>query len=673
MRRFFFVLIGTLLIAQPLETSAQSPPQKNSLYYQILTHTRNELTIDTAEESVVEFVKNIFQGKGVTLNKEKINAALVENKNVLCEPESGTPKTRTDCELLFHQIRAVATAEAQVRMLGRDLQAITAGYEFPIEGEVGRFLDLPLQYNSIISIWRTGTGSIGATATGSVRTVVLDKDSVSGPLETLGARLRFLSDEERTAAVWRYRHGYQFIRGDHGPPIWPLPPVVPFHKESDPKDPQNGLDTERQHLFRRVEDIEKALEDIWNLEAIQKIKDDPNAIDPPLKKGEIVLFVFPPKIVERTLPQNILVWARLEYADRTYAKDRKAPYTWGDIGLQWHIPIDPVAPSLIGFSSQKPILGGQYPPNPIDNKTGKPLDGLGLCVHPTGRQGYLCRARTPLGEEVCQEEIEPEPDTIILARCSEKPPSTDLKKTEEQLVCPGISWRDEKESAQGNKDKKPKTVCSIRNPSSESYRDPNFHIQDHTFYRNTIGNTACYIGQCVEESMRTHRLVSGRNTFVTQDAAYPWDPRMKSTTGGSLLTSPPLTVGPIPQYHPERILNAFDESLCQSVGLPPRTPPALCMFNELRSLAFPTDFLSTAFRLLIQTGEQFEPFFGLRNLAASIGTRISTELYAQYLQTTTKSLAELIRSANIILKEIQKTSFPDEMCPTNFDLSQPQQ
>lgn len=664
MRRFVLTLLGIFVIALPCEVAAQS------LYQQIRKNVSHELTLTTAEESVKAFLKKIFERKGVNLSDIDIDAALVENKNTLCGKKGEDPQTRPSCEILFRSVRTIAMAEAQVRMLGRDLQAITAGYEFPIEGEVGRFLDLPLQYNAIISIWRTGTGSIGAKATGSIRTVVLDKDSVSGPLGTLGAQLQSLSDEERTAAVWRYRHGYQFIRGDHGPPIWPLPPVVPFHKESDPQDPQNGLDTERQHLFRHVENIEKALEVIWNLEAIQKIKADPNALDPPLKKGEIVLFVFPPKIVEQTLPQNILVWARLEYADRTYAKGKNAPYIWGDIGLQWHIPIDPVAPSLIGFSSKKPILGGQYPPNPIDNETGKPLDGLGLCIHPTGRQGYLCQARAPLGAEVCQEEIKSEPDTIILARCSEKPPDTDRKTQQEQLVCPGISWKTEKKNVQQN-GQTSETVCNPYNP--DNFYDPdNRSEQDRTSYRNTIGNTACYIGQCIEESMRTHRLVSGRNTFVTQDATYPWDPLMKSTPGGSLLTSPPLTVGPIPQYHPERILNAFDESLCQSVGLPPRTPPALCMFNEFRSLAFPTDFLTTAFRLLIQTGEQFEPFFGLRNLAASIGSRISTELYAQYLQTTTKSLAELIRSANIILREIQKTSFPDEMCPTNFDLSQPQ-
>ena len=652
MRHFSSILIGIILLTGPLQVSAQQ-----SLYYQILDRVRNEFTLGTAEDSVKEFVKSVMKKQGADLGDERITATLVENRNTLCGQSGEDIKTRTDCEKLFQNIRTLSMAESQVRMLGRDLQAIATGYEFPIEGEVGRFLDLPLQYNAIISIWRTGSGTTATGSTG-IRIVQLD-DSVEEPLMRLGARLRFLSEEERTAAVWRYRHGYQFVRGDHGPPIWPLPPVVPFHKESDPKDLQNGLDTERQYLFRRIEDVEKALEDIWNLEAIQKIKNDPNSLDPPLQKGEIILFSFPPDIVKRTLPPNVLTWARLEYGARKGPKNYESLHIWGDTGLQWEMPLDPVLPSLIGFNSHEPILGGIYPPAPQD-PSGKPLDGLGLCLHPIGRQGYLCRTRTALAGETCQEEIDPEPDTIILARCSQKPPSTDLKE-EEQRVCPGIPWKDEKE--EDKEKEKSTTICNPKNQDGQ---------QDQISYRNSIGNTMCYIGQCIEESMRTHRLISGRNTFITQGAAYPWDPLMKSMASGQLLTSPPLSVGTIPPYRPQRILNAFDESLCQSMGLQPRTPPALCMFNELRSLAFPVDFLTTASRLLTQAGEQFEPFFGLRNLATSIGTRISTELYAQYLQTTTKSLVELIKAANTILQEIQKTTFPDTMCPTKFEPSFPQ-
>lgn len=666
MRRFCSILTGFLLMTQPLEASAQS---SQSLYRQILDRVRNELTLGTAEDSVKKFVEKIFPDE--QMSDEDIDAVLLGNPNEFCGSKGTRSKTYPNCETLLNKIRITTMAEAQVRMLGRDLQAIAAGYEFPIEGELGRFLDLPSQYNAIISIWRAGAG---ATATDSMalRTQLLDEKSIEEPLRALGVALNSLTEEERTAAVWRYRHGYRFVNGERQPPS---APVVPFHAESPFDDRNNGLNTERQYLFKRwdgkegTQNIEEHLKKIWD----EVIPHDPESFNPPLKNGEIVLFIFPPKIAERALPQNVLVWAHVESLSHNVPPGRGKDYegygyTQGDVGLQWHIPIDPVLPSLRGLKSKEPILGGQYPPNPID-ESDKPLDGLGLCIHPVGRQGYLCRTRTLKGEE-CEEKIEPEPDTIILAKCSEKPPDTDRKTKQEQLVCPDISWKTEKKNGE-QKDQTSETVCNPYNP--DNFYDPdNRSEQDRTSYRNTIGNTACYIGQCIEESMRTHRLVSGRNTFVTQDAAYPWDPLMKSTTGGSLLTSPPLLVGAIPPYRPQRILNAFDESLCQSVGLPPRTPPALCMFNELRSLAFPTDFLTTASRLLVQTGEQFEPFFGLRNLAASIGTRISTELYAQYLQVATKSLVELMRSANIILKEIQKTSFPDEMCPTNFDLSQPQ-
>jgi len=649
MRRLFLILTGILLMAQPLEASAQS------LYQQILDRVRSEWTLGTAEKSVKEFVKNVFKGKGVTLTNEDIDAALgATNKNILCGQKGATPQTRPGCEKDSNTIRITAMAEAQVRMLGRDLQAIAAGYEFPIEGEPGRFLDLPIQYNAIISIWRTGTG---VTATGStgIRTYFLEEKLAEEPLNNLGKTLKSLTEEELTAAVWRYRHGYQFVRREHEPPAVP---TVPFHAEGSLDDKSNGLNTERQYLFKRwdgtqkTQNIEKLLEEIWNI-----LPRDPLAFDPPLKEQEVVLFVFPQKILERTLPQNILVWARIDgsaFKKTPGGKDYdRYGYSWGDVGLQWHIPIDPVLPSLIGLTSGEPIRGGQYPPNPI-GESQKPLDGLGLCVHPIGRQGYLCRTR--LRGADCQEEVEPEPDTIILARCSEKEklPSTDLQEEGEQLVCPGIPWNDEEENKKKNREEST-TICQPQN---------------YVSYRNTIGNTMCYIGQCIEESMRTHRLVSGRNTFITQGAAYPWDPLMKSTTGGQLLTPPPTAFGSFPPYRPQRILNAFDTALCQSVGLPPRTPPALCMFNELRSLAFPVDFLTTANRLLVQTGEQFEPFFGLRNLAMSIGTRISTELYVQYLQTTTKPLAELIKSATTILQEIQKTTFPTEMCPTQFDPSQ---
>src|SRR6185503_16440480 len=44
-----------------------------------------------------------------------------------------------------------------------------------------------------------------------------------------------------------------------------------------------------------------------------------------------------------------------------------------------------------------------------------------------------------------------------------------------------------------------------------------------TTYKNTIGNNACYLGQCVEESLELHRVTGGRSPATVGDEAFPWD------------------------------------------------------------------------------------------------------------------------------------------------------
>jgi hypothetical protein len=626
------LILGVVLLAIPVFVSS-----KGGIYEDILENVKIETgrgddAIEPIEYSVMEFAVLVYKKDKITLGD--VLDAVQGDINSLCKKQSALPdKSYATCLRLVSNIKALVEREREIRMFGRDLQAITTGYEIPVDGYPGRLLNFPLQYNGIVNIWQTGKGSIDATQSGTlIRTKKVDAKILDPFIKTLQKKINnIVNADQKTAAIWRYQHGLRFINGDRSPP-YPNVPVIPFHKESDPADPDNGDSTERTYLYKRWPDIEDALEAIWD--ELKKDCDKIEKFNPPLKEDEIVLFTF-----ADIYPY--LLWATI---DGTCLNNGDQPN--GDIGLQWQIATEPVLPNLLGPDDTNPILGGRYPPDPArqEGSDRVPLDGLGLCAHTFSGFGYMCKERSKaLSGVICQNNIAQDPDEIILAKC-ERGDAEEITIAGPD-ICKNIDWLFDFQPGAGN----PK-ICYPGNTAN---------------YINTIGNSMCYAGQCIEQSLELHRIVSGRQPFTAMGEAYPFDPLIKEQKLSGIFAMPsPQTLGTLPRYTPERIVKMLDTALCQKNGLPPLTPPTLCMFNARKRLDFPLlTFAQITNNLLLQENESTKSIFDLQNLGTGIGTRIGTALYEGYLKVSVRSLADTIRIANDFLTAIQTVEFPDQMCP----------
>jgi hypothetical protein len=469
-------------------------------------------------------------------------------------------------------------------------------------------------------------------------------DNLDGPITALAGTLNGLKKpDEFTAAVWRYQHGYRFIRGERLAEF--PPPPTP--------DSESGPGTERQYIFKRWENVETALEAIRV--ALLTVP-----LDPPLRKKEIVYFRVPKKYLD-LLPENVIVWAYHENVGGDVGIS-------GDVGLQWKIPIEPIFPSLIsdpegacpgatpGDQDQDcpGIDGGRYPPPPEKLEDGVlvPKDGVGLCTHPFARLGYLCAPITAPPGEKCIVEAEPEDGAIILTRCQIEPEGSETSAGPD--VCQDIGYRLEPVGVPPiPEEENPDYICT---PNRE------------TWYLNSIGNHLCYMGQCIEQSMEGHRLLSGRSPFSVQDEAFPWDScEARDPQFANFLTPPPgNTVTSFPAYRPGWLIQTLDTAFCQLNGLPPQALPTLCGFQATRRLTLPlVTHLNTAFSLLSQSEEIASPTQGFERIVGGIGARIGTDLYTRYLRRTGRPFGEITTMAAEVLENLTKITFPLDMCQRN--------
>ncbi len=359
-------------------SSASSSSAPSTLYERIKQETEQELVTNTVEPEVVAYVRAVMRTLNETVSDDDVTAAVKKDDTQLCGTRAiGTSgKTQMGCAELGNRIRSIVAQEQRVRALGRSLQLVATSYELPISHTPGQGVRLVQDIRGIVNIWgteATGTGSAALSGSGArTRTKAVDAAVMRPLLETLGNALRNLNPEQRTAAVWRYQYGVRLVRNDRLPDF-----PKPF------EDTVSGPGTERQYLFNRWAAVENALAAVWN--AVKN-----NAASPPLQPNETILYVFPDTLLKETLPDNILVWVRTDGPG--------VPQRFGDSGLQWILPLEPVLPSLLNTGGD-PIRGGTYPPPPMDGTL--PADGRGLCSDPESARGYLCRAFTPASGEAC--------------------------------------------------------------------------------------------------------------------------------------------------------------------------------------------------------------------------------------------------------------------------------
>lgn len=191
-------------------------------------------------------------------------------------------------------------------------------------------------------------------------------------------------------------------------------------------------------------------------------------------------------------------------------------------------------------------------------------------------------------------------------------------------------------------------------------------------YKNRIGNNACYIGQCVEQSIELHRIAAGQTPGSVGDQMAPWDAPETGTPLGNVLMNPPLSQGRLPAYRPELLMREMEAALCQLQGLPPRTPPILCAVDAMRQLELTQQIgADTAMGLANQQQEQKASLQDLLDLSQGVGARAGTNMYGQYLRESNRSFAGILSMANELLEELDKIDFPTEMCPAGKDLPAP--
>ena len=186
-----------------------------------------------------------------------------------------------------------------------------------------------------------------------------------------------------------------------------------------------------------------------------------------------------------------------------------------------------------------------------------------------------------------------------------------------------------------------------------------------TEYANTIGNTMCYVGQCVEQAFEEHRMIPGRNAFNAGDEAYPFDScAAPDPSFATLLTPPPLAATWFPAYRPGWLLRTLDNALCQMNGLPPQSAAILCETNALRRLEVPLDNpLENVQSLIDQIVERRRPAEQLERLAPGLGARMGTTLLVNYLRLGGRSLGEITSIAAELLGNLEDIEFPTELCP----------
>ncbi len=151
------------------------------------------------------------------------------------------------------------------------------------------------------------------------------------------------------------------------------------------------------------------------------------------------------------------------------------------------------------------------------------------------------------------------------------------------------------------------------------------------------------------------------------DGAFPHDDPEMGTALATMLRSVPATTPPLPSYRPQMVMRMLEDALCQLQGMPASTPPHLCAFSSSRRLAVPLPTGTQTVESLVNSAdEQRDATLLVRQIAASLGSRIGTDMQGQYLRVGTRTLSEVVALANKLLNEMLTVHFPANMCPLSL-------
>ena len=542
------ILFSIGLLLAPSVIAAE--PDEDTLYFKIKNLVELEILKQNAEVQIERFAAGIFYDKElVTIVKEGdeelskqmeikipfVDMSLTKDISAMCGKNSSDQEEQNayiTCLAAQEILKSIVDKNSWHRTLGRDLQAITSGYEVGIEGYPGKPVDAIMRMSSIAQLWRAGndtyTQPFLETLTRAEPWPEDQMEDIDEALQEIVSDLKeFIittdedkeDDTEMVAAVWRYKDGVQYIRDREG------------ECASAPTTPDNP---ERVWLERRWCDIEDKLLAVLNDQIL------PNA-DLELGNEEFVIFS---SFVDKE--SNIFIWIRDN-----------------DIGLQWYIPIEPVQAALYhpdysdclendplrdcydDYEEESIIRGGLYPikqdgsglrpggdslstgplnpPRPSeedDNGDPLPKEGLivpqpkegdGICSHPFSKRGYLCRA---IESEACdltsrdeEELIQAGTGGIVLTRCQPERFKDDVaRKISGEDICGIGGWREtvednlDEDTPELDPDMTPNhcAACAIDVICKESCWD---EPEMKDFARTSLGKRKGVVEVCVPTSL----------------------------------------------------------------------------------------------------------------------------------------------------------------------------
>lgn len=405
------------LLGFPSSMAVAQSAAPSTVYTRIKAQVQKEMSADAFDDDIVTFVRMLYKDTWNLTDEDVKNVLRGDPTKACATVQNGMPANDlVNCETLKASLLKAAQQEQQVRTLGRRLTTLVAGYELPLSDIPERTQHLSSDLLGIISIWSAGTGKVtDAPKAGDapvIRTINVDSAAVLPGLGAVATALKALTPEERTAAVWRYQSGMRLVTGRRAPdfPAPLLPDATP-----------NG--TERQYLAKHWNKVEDALNLLWQMTSAVPI-------NPPLAANEVAYV----RLTRSGLPDNVIVWVRL---------DGDPKHRYGDAGLEWDLPLEPVFPSLKKDGADDVILGGLYPPEPVVEKNGKkePLNGMQLCTNPLAIRGYLCHPfEVTEPREQCPDDTQKNGDTITLVHCT-KTGSTLRYTAAGADVCREIDWK----------------------------------------------------------------------------------------------------------------------------------------------------------------------------------------------------------------------------------------
>ncbi len=481
MKRLFATIAGTALLV-PL-TAAAADTNLYEIFREQVTKEHGQE--DQVDEPVVEFLQGVYQDKwGMGL--DEVKDAIRGKPWLACAVDDDAMEVEwkrdniAECDRALKNIQLLAEEEQDLRVFGRALMRASSAQELPLTEFPGRPFHLATDLSGILNIWRAGTGSVKQTVSGAVlvRTRILTKSEVAAikePFQALAGALTIdeggLNQEYGVAQMAYYQYG-ALLRSGARSPTYP-PPL---------NDGLSGPGTERQYLFKNDFKAGVYLEALWS-----KLPRGPKAFDPPLAEGEVAYFLFPKELTD-LLPENVVVWARMDAGKYEPGVGEK---NWlGDAGVAWKYPIEPVLPSLLSSKYEpgvgdvnSPILGGRYPPEPATPRSSnddgspaplgakEPIDGRGLCSMAVAQRGYLCRPFKATSEQLCpptQDAGQQDGENVItLVSCTldEKPTLTVAGAD----VCREIGWQ--KPQAEGCTVEVSCGACSFRGKKFFSFTD----------------------------------------------------------------------------------------------------------------------------------------------------------------------------------------------------------